>query len=380
MAVASYATSAELPTDAELPKIGKLRAACEETIQRLGVQDLDVVGDLRLCRYLRATKGNVEQASTWFLGFLQWRSQTGIDVQRSEVIGLTPTEMLSWWRRVANPFVPFCPYAGRNVHGHVIWYLRAGLIDATRFARHRRVPMEEDLRVLHLLMEWTMWHLDMLSRSEERMVCVLKINDFRGIGAEGRTLPVMVPEFRRLLLEMVEDDKKFYCEHTAVFIAANTPFFFRAFFGLIRKALTQRQAAKISLLGDTSTTDVQRQLRGLIAEEYLPVEYGGQLVCAPHAFPVPSAEDVDAWYNSQAVDDLETGGAEMLRQQTAQSHASDSFKSVASTVSPASTELVPEAYSTPASEVQESSKHEDPPVHRRRCCLCFRRARLRPRS
>mmetsp|Transcript_4525 Transcript_4525/g.11370 ORF Transcript_4525/g.11370 Transcript_4525/m.11370 type:complete len:344 (-) Transcript_4525:567-1598(-) len=304
-----YAASMELPSDTELTQIRQLLAECSAEVCSLAGRDDDVVGELRICRFLRACQGDVGQALTWFRTFLRWRVESGIDALRKDVIGLTPEELLSWWSRRANPYLPFCPYAGRNGDGHVIWYMRQGLMDAEKFVGHRRRPMREDLSLINTLMEWTFWHLNVLSRTEGRMICVVKVNDFYGMGADGRRLPFLVPQFQTFLMEMVSNDRIYYCEHTTLFLVTNAPFVLRAFFGLARRLLTKRQASKIMVLGDTCQATVRASLGELIPASALPRDYGGDLMVAPNAFPIATPEEVDEWYrlrhlpsNAEALD------------------------------------------------------------------------------
>jgi hypothetical protein len=268
-------------------------------IDNLSHRNEDIIGDLRVCRFLRATSGNVKEATEWFREFLQYRSETALDASRQEVIGKTPEELLAWWSDRSNPFLPFCPYAGRNQDGHIIWYMRQGYIDPQRFVDHRQIPMAEDLKCIHLLMEWTLWWLDKLSREEGRMLFVIKFNDFQGIGSGGRRLPFMVPAFKNFLVEMVKNDKKFYCEHNSLFLAVNIPFIFRALFSGAKAFLTKRQAGKIRLLGDTSQMPVREMMKRLIPESILPQEYGGSVVSAIGAFPLASEVQIDEWYRKR---------------------------------------------------------------------------------
>lgn len=296
-----YATSRELPSPEEASDIAEIKAQCSREIAALENQDDDVVGDLRICRFLRATQGDIQMAYEWFRDFLIWRVETGLDKAREEVIGLTPDEFLAWWSKRANPFVPFCPFAGRNLDGHIVWYMRQGVTDAEKFVDCRQVPIERDLSLMHLVMEWTLWHANCLSRHEGWMVCVIKINDFRGLAAEGRRLPVLVPEFKSFLMDMVNNDKTRYCEHTALFVVVNVPFIFRALFGVAKQVLSKRQASKIRVLGDTAKADIRSRLQSLIPAAILPQEYGGCMTVAPNAFPLASPQDIDRWYQTAHV-------------------------------------------------------------------------------
>ena len=59
-----YATARELASEAELVQIREIQAQSSEEIDALACPDDDVVGDRRVCRFLRATQGDVQQVWT----------------------------------------------------------------------------------------------------------------------------------------------------------------------------------------------------------------------------------------------------------------------------------------------------------------------------
>jgi len=240
--------------------------------------------------------GDFSQSLEWFREFLKWRLESGLDTARKEVIGMTPEQMLAWWTKRANPFIPLCPYAGRSSDGHIIWYMAVGHIDAEKFINYRQIPISEDLLAIHLVMEWTLWHLNCLSRAEGRMVCVVKLNDFT-IGKSYRKLPFFVAAFRKFLTELLEGDNKYYCEHNALFLVINAPRLLRMIFAAARMVMSERQISKIRVLGETSAKMVRDQLLEIVPTENLMVAYGGNLAKAPGAFPLATQEEVERWYN-----------------------------------------------------------------------------------
>mmetsp|Transcript_128618 Transcript_128618/g.274415 ORF Transcript_128618/g.274415 Transcript_128618/m.274415 type:complete len:365 (+) Transcript_128618:87-1181(+) len=294
-----YGASAELPSTAELEQITKIRDESRKEIDALTCNADDITGDLRICRFLRARHGNAKEAGDWFRQFLRWRVSSGMDVDRQQVVGRSPEDFVAWFRKFKNPYLPFCPYAGRTSDGHVLMYMRQGRMDAQKFLEHRQLPLKEDAKIMDLVLEWTLWHLNSLSRQENRMAYVIKVLDFRGLGADGRKLPIFVPGFKDFMSEMLKSQQKNYCDHDALFVMLNTPFAFRAVFAVIKLLLTKRQVAKIRILGDASKADVRQQLADLIPEDRLPLDYGGSLEEAPGAFPLHSAAEIEAWYRNR---------------------------------------------------------------------------------
>mmetsp|Transcript_63507 Transcript_63507/g.206297 ORF Transcript_63507/g.206297 Transcript_63507/m.206297 type:complete len:408 (+) Transcript_63507:14-1237(+) len=297
--MADYANSPALPSAEELGKIAQIRAACKAGLEVLTCKADDVVGDLRLCRFLRSRHGDVKEATEWYQEFLKWRLESGMDVDRQQVVGRSPENMLEWWRARSNPYLPICPYGGRNKDGHVLWFMYQGRLDPKKFIEHRQVSKEEDLKSIYLVLEWMLWHIDTLSRQEQRMVYVVKVADFNGMGSEGRKLPIFVPEMKAFLMEMLKGMQKFYCEHDACFLLVNTPFAFRMIFSVLKYVLTKRQASKMRVLGDSSQADVLANLKLYVPEDRMPTLYGGPVQALPGMFPFKTEAEIATWYQGR---------------------------------------------------------------------------------
>jgi len=294
-----YATNHEFPSAHELRQIKQIRDESSSEIQVLKAADPDVIGDLRICRFLRAKSGDVKEAGTWFREFLRWRVQVGIEIRRAEVVGRSPEDMLLWYMKRRNPYLPLCPYAGRNADGHIIWYFRQGLIDPEKFISHRPIPLEEDAMTIYLISEWTLWYVDMLSRNEGHMVYAVKVHDFQGLGSGGRSVPIFVPKFRKMWLEnLMTCLTHHYCEHDSLFVAVNTPLAFRAAFQVAKLLFSKRQVSKFRIVGDSAKPEVRKVLQRVISDA-LVTEYGGQVQEAPGAFPLATAEEINMWFETR---------------------------------------------------------------------------------
>eukprot|EP00931_Biecheleriopsis_adriatica_P006316 TRINITY_DN107732_c0_g1_i1.p1 TRINITY_DN107732_c0_g1~~TRINITY_DN107732_c0_g1_i1.p1 ORF type:complete len:396 (+),score=74.59 TRINITY_DN107732_c0_g1_i1:47-1234(+) len=294
----SYIINPSFPSDAELLQIRQIQESCAKEIAELQDPAEDVVGDLRVCRFLRAKHGDVGAATEWFSEFLKWRVESGMDTDRKEVVGRSPDDFLAWFAKRRNPYLPMNPYAGRNSNGHVISYMLLGRLDPEKFVSHRQIPLQEETRLQFLALEWTLWHLDTLSRQEGRMVYVIKVADFGGMGCDGRKNPIWVADYKNWLFDMMKPMQKYYCEHDALFCVLNAPWIFRAMMAVMSLVMTARQKAKMLVLGDTNTKDVQASLREHVDDTMLAI-HGGSMPGAIGAYPLMTAEEINAWYQTR---------------------------------------------------------------------------------
>lgn len=295
----SGVASPEMPSEQELKQIAQIRAECAADIDALTCRADDIVGDLRICRFLRSRQGDVQEATAWFREFLKWRLEYGMDAYRQEVVGRSPEDFVNWYDKRRNPYIRLCPYAGRNDQGNVLWFVHTGLNDPVKWVEHRQVSKEEDAKTINLVLEWTMWHLDVLSRREERMAYCIKVLDFRHLGGGGRKLPVFVPEFKGFFQGMLQSMQKHYCEHDSLFVMLNTSWVFRTLFSVVKLLFTKRQVSKIRLLGDASTAEVRSALSQIVPERLLHAEYGGPVQRLVGFLPQDSAEDIERWYQTR---------------------------------------------------------------------------------
>ena len=179
--------SGDWPQGHELEKVHQIRLACDVEIKALNDPTDDVVGDLRICRFLRSKDGDVEVATDLFRDFLKWRVEDDHKVERirAKVIGKTPQEFLNWFYPRMTPDVPICPYVGINDDGDMIMMIRQGQADFYGMAEN--LP---NVDVFTAMLEWQLWYLDKISREQERVAYLVKIMDFDGMGDDGRGSPI----------------------------------------------------------------------------------------------------------------------------------------------------------------------------------------------
>lgn len=295
-AVGKYGSSTDPPGDEELEKIAAIRSACHAELGALPECD-DVSGELRVCRFLRAKAGDVKLATEHFRAFLRWRAESDVEEWRKEVIGRSPPELLAWYGKRCNPYVPFSPCVGRTDDGLLLYFVRSGMMEPRKFVDHRPVPVEADTKTMAQVMEWTSWYLNLLSRREGRLVYRIGVYDFSGLG-EGRPLPIFVPAFQQTLTQWIKAGQR-YCEHDAAYVMINTSPIFRAMISAIKLALTKRQNAKIRVLGDVRQASVRAKLEEYVPQDLIPAVYGGRLKQAINAFPLLSEEEIRTWYEQR---------------------------------------------------------------------------------
>lgn len=272
---ASYGVSFELPNARELRQIAEIRAALASEINRLKDPSPDVVGDLRLCRFLRARQGNTAEALISCRNFLNWRATSGVEDWRKEVIGKSPEDFTRWVRERRCP-LPCCWYAGRNADGCILKMVSAGHLDTCSFlqGRHEGHLLDGDEKTIIQCMEWTLWHLDQLSRKEGKMCYVATFYDF----GEGGTLcsTANLSMLRKLFLEDIGAQlRAYYPDHEAVVLLLNTSTCFRLVFRVVLAAMSKRQKEKVQVLGSTDEPSVRQVLHSIFPVETLPVEMGG---------------------------------------------------------------------------------------------------------
>ncbi len=154
----------DLPADIEKEYCWQIRMACDAEIKALHLPNEDnysdvvknrddVIGDIRICRFLRSKKrGNdycqadVDTATEAFREFLKFRVKNDFKVEkiRATVVGKSPEEFLDWFHKRACVDLPMCPYAGLNNDGDMIMYIRQGQGDfhGNIFEQYKKLNLE----------------------------------------------------------------------------------------------------------------------------------------------------------------------------------------------------------------------------------------------
>lgn len=262
--------SREFPTASELEGLSYMRESCAVELEG-SPEHLDVIGDLRMLRFLRGTKGDWNAASEVFREFLRWRVKYLVDEQiRNHVVNLSPKEFMKKLKKWPHsPYLPRCICAGRNMQGDIVTFEALGQCVPDMIMKS---ASEKELWEYEMMTEeWTMWYLDKLSRSERRMVHVLKVVDVKGLGPHHFDFRAL-----RLVQRIVVDVLLAYRETTSAVVVVNTPWIFPQAYAMLSPLFTKRQRKKVRVLGNASDAAVQQTLLNLVPADILPKEYGGQ--------------------------------------------------------------------------------------------------------
>jgi len=136
-------------------------------------------------------------------------------------------------------------------------------------------------------LEWTMWHLDELTRQEGKMRYVMGIADLEHAGAHqlrGHT--------RRVMMECARLLSFAYVDSVELVLCVNSPWIFKTFYVLLQPLLTARQRAKLHVLGSSRSESVRKVLRATILPEILPREYGG--IAEPDMWGTKARQEAEA--------------------------------------------------------------------------------------
>lgn len=119
--------------------------------------------------------------------------------------------------------------------------------------------------------EWSMAILDRLSRAERRMLYQLNVMDLDGFG-----LNFLQGQGRAFGLDLTRKFVAHYRDAVSIVVMVNSPFLFRMAWGIASPLLTERQKAKLRVLGRSDDPRTHAALRATIPEEVLPEYLGGR--------------------------------------------------------------------------------------------------------
>jgi len=280
------AADCALPSQDELAQVKEIRRSCFAEIQALNDPTRDVVGDLRLCRFLRFNKGDVKKATKAYRQFLVWRKDEDIETLRQGIVDLAPADFINWMDSVRSPFGPAANmYLGDTADGHTLMFASPGFFKAADFVQQRPAchTMDTDLLICRLAIEWMLKRLDDRSYALGKMLYTIKIGDMTNMGKE--KLPIFVPEVRNFMKTNMPPLMQMYCEHDILILAINAPFAFRVLWTFVSALISKRQADRVRVFGSL-TPEVQDILKSLAEPNVLPTCIGGTRTELPMCFPL----------------------------------------------------------------------------------------------
>jgi len=275
------------PSQGELAQIEEIRKVCSGELQKLSDPARDVVGDVRICRFLRFSEGNVKKAAESYREFLSWRVQEGVEKLRSGILELSLEDFLAWLDEVRSPFgPPVCPMLGETPDGHMLVYASPGWFKAAEFVKQRPAchTMDTDLMITWTVLEWMMKQLDDRCYKAQKMLYTVKIIDMKNLGNE--KLPIFVSEIRNFAKTNMPQIMSKYCEHDILILVLNAPFVFRMVWAFASALMAKRQARRMRLMADSSSSEAQEFLKSLAPASVWPEAIGGARKAVPLCFPL----------------------------------------------------------------------------------------------
>jgi hypothetical protein len=270
----------------ELPLTGKQLAAVKELRERCA-EDLaqaapfpEVVGDLRILRFLRGHKFNIEVASEMYRGMLRWRKRHGVDAVRQQIVqgGLRPCDYPGYERFVR--YYPSAVDVCRDKKGRPVAIERVGAIQPKKMMSS--FSLAEWLRFHIFCCEYTSLTLQRLSDQQGRLVRILLLYDLEGCGPQHLRTKAGIDTFRRTVA-ITQDN---YPETMEDCFLVNVPRIFTMAWALLKSALAERTVSKIQILG---SKDMHR-LQAVVDNDQLPVSFFGSL---PNTWPLLPRPDAD---------------------------------------------------------------------------------------
>mmetsp|Transcript_47218 Transcript_47218/g.110421 ORF Transcript_47218/g.110421 Transcript_47218/m.110421 type:complete len:390 (+) Transcript_47218:50-1219(+) len=264
------------PSAEELKQVEQIREICKAELAALPERPRDVVGDIRVCRYLRFYGHKVPEAAKGFADFLKWRVEENIDALRKGVIDLEPDDFHAWLDSVRSPYSPvLVPGFAETEEGHTVIFASPGYFKAQEFVSKRPAchTLDNDLMLVRVGMEWMMKRVDDNSYKKHRMLYSIKVIDAIHLGKE--TLPIRVYEIRKFAQDNAKGLMTMYCDHDILLLVVNAPWIIRFVLMFATTFMSKRQSARIKVVGSASEADVQAQLRLVGPASMFPPSLGG---------------------------------------------------------------------------------------------------------
>jgi len=261
------------PVEHNLPQGHELETIQEIIKEHGGTESFpdDVAGELRVVRYLRGRSGNKTEAAAMLRKALEWRSREvnfKVEDLRSAVAGLSLEEYQRHF--AAKPERSYLPAAflGRSKAGCPVLFCKAGKWDIggleEKFGGASLFKHEVEY------MEWIMNYMHGCSEKEGWLQYIFVILDLEG--ANWRQLR---GTSRKLLIQSQKDIMSLYCDAVEVTVVINAPRIFQVAWQIAPPLLSERQKAKLHVLGNASAEATQAALHSAISPEYLPISLGG---------------------------------------------------------------------------------------------------------
>ena len=288
------------PSAEELGKLQEIREKCAAELAALSESPRDVVGDIRVARFLRFYGGKVPEAAKGYSEFLKWRVQEKIDTLRKGIIDLKPDQFQDWVDSVRSPFAPvLVPIFGQHKDGHLVIFASPGYFKASEFVKQRPAchTMDNDIQLMRIGVEYMMKLLDDYSYERHQMLYAIKVVDMMHLGRE--TLPIFVPEIRKFAQDNGKQIMDMYCDQDILILMVNAPFVVRFILAFATTFMAKRQSNRIKVFSSATSADAQKMLRAIGPPSMFPASLQGTRRNETIPFYLPLAQDdparIKAW-------------------------------------------------------------------------------------
>lgn len=198
----------------------------------------EVVGDVRLLRFLIACKGDVTQAAQKFEAMLLWRRRLGVDKIRQQIVAgdLKPCDhplystVMKYWRVQL--------FQDTDCEGNPVIWDTVGSFDGAALLTELT---EQQVVEFHLfLLEWKMLLLERLSRATGRLAQAYEVKDMNGVG-----LGLLRPCNLSLFKAIADATTGNYVESTRRVSILNAGWFFGQLWKAVEGWIPERTKQKI---------------------------------------------------------------------------------------------------------------------------------------
>lgn len=208
-----------------------------------------VTGDVRLLRFLRATKYEITESAEMFRRMMTWRVEENIDAIHDDIVAqkLEPTQLPGYQKFVR--YLPIRFYLAQDFEGNPICRDMLGGYDIKGALADMGEPAIRKFWIYH--QEYRMLLLDKLSREQNRMVLVYEIKDLLDVSMG------QLYSAKDLLTRLASINTSYYVETTRRVAAINLPWVFNTLYGLAKPFIPQRSLAKIKIVTNAKDIDAQ---------------------------------------------------------------------------------------------------------------------------
>ncbi|KAL3666071.1 hypothetical protein V7S43_008862 [Phytophthora oleae] len=259
----------------EKNQLHALRLSLEEELKtERHAKYVELVGDVRLLRFLRGYKMNVSVAATKYREMLALRQKLKLDDIRDDIASnnMVPDEFPHFQKII--PHLPFLDtYDIFSAHdGHVFYFEMTGYADLQKLLTD---VTEEEWQTFFLYsMEYRAMKLDQLSRQNETLVQTIMVRDLSGF-----SFARFNPKLLKRLKPLVSIATKCYPESMHRVLVLHAPWIFDKVWSAVKAMLQETQLRKVFMEGNS----LERLLELAGSRDKLPKLLGGR--STTHAIP-----------------------------------------------------------------------------------------------